>query len=96
MKKFYLAGAVRRGVHQALIYDADNGVEMAQRLSQVFPLPKDKKLYYVFDFGDCWLFKIVSLGSHAPARRGVQYPRLVSDTGAKPLQYGDDGWEGEM
>jgi hypothetical protein len=28
------------------------------RLSEIYPLPKHKKLYYWFDFGDCWIFEI--------------------------------------
>lgn len=54
------------------------------------------KWYYHFDFGDDWLFQIAKSRKkpHPPAK-GVKYPRLVKETGKRPVQYPDFGedWE---
>jgi hypothetical protein len=39
------------------------------RLSEIYPLPKHKKLYYWFDFGDCWIFEIASRERNALPRQ---------------------------
>ena len=57
------------------------------RLSEIYPLPKHKKLYYWFDFGDCWIFEIRKQGKESPAKPGVRYPRLLEEEGPKPEQY---------
>ncbi len=61
-------------------------------LKSFFPIPSGKKLFYLFDYGDNWLFK-VSLARKEPfsAVSGVKYPQLISVTGERPVQYPD--WE---
>ena len=57
------------------------------RLTQVFPLPKSLKLYYLFDFGDSWTFQIRKSRKVREPEPGVQYPRVVESIGPNPVQY---------
>jgi hypothetical protein len=56
-------------------------------LDKVFPLPKHKKLYYWFDFGDDWTFEIRKKGKDGLPASGTTYPRVVHEDGPKPEQY---------
>jgi hypothetical protein len=60
-------------------------------LADVFPLPKHKKLYYWFDFGDDWIFEIRKKGKDLVETPGSPYPRLIEEEGPQPEQYPD--WE---
>jgi hypothetical protein len=69
-------------------------------LSQIFPLPTGHFLFYMFDYGDDWRFKIrKSNRKQQFAAEGVEYPRVVGEEGENPRQYPmwDDGgdWAGE-
>jgi len=57
-------------------------------LESLFPLPKDRKLFYLFDYGDNWIFQI-SRTRNKPfvAEPGNQYPLLIGESGEKPPQY---------
>jgi hypothetical protein len=57
-------------------------------LENLFPLPKDRKLFYLFDYGDNWIFQI-SRTRNKPfvAEPGTQYPLLIGESGEKPPQY---------
>jgi hypothetical protein len=57
------------------------------RLNQIFPLPKHKKLYYWFDFGDDWIFEIRKQGKERAAAEGGGTPLLIEAEGPKPQQY---------
>ena len=59
-------------------------------VADLFPLPKNKKLFYLFDFGDSWHFRI----SKSPKRARnpeaeVVYPRVTEIVGDNPEQYPD-------
>ncbi len=74
-------------------FDAENkfqGDGETAILSEIFPLPKDHKLYYLFDFGDSWKFSISKLRKEKDPEPDVQYPLLVEESGIKPKQYGDE------
>ena len=60
----------------------------ATTLEGLFPLPKDRRLFYQFDYGDNWIFQI-SRARNKPfaAEPGTEYPRLIGETGEKPPQY---------
>ena len=59
-------------------------------ISELFPLPKGKKLFYWFDFGDNWIFQISkSRKKPKEAEKDIKYPRLMKVTGIKPIQYPD-------
>jgi hypothetical protein len=57
-------------------------------LDSLFPLPKGRRLYYWFDFGDDWMFQI-SRTRHKPFEPGpgAEYPQLLSERGTRPDQY---------
>ena len=57
-------------------------------LAQVFPLPKGHFLFYLFDYGDDWRFRIRKTNRKTQfATEGVIYPRVVSGVGENPEQY---------
>lgn len=88
MAQFHLA-ATARG-RQTLL-GPDDGADYADSmLEAIFPLPKHKKLFYLYDFGASWLFQISKHGKSIAMLRGVTYPRLISKEGVKPLEYGGD------
>jgi hypothetical protein len=71
-------------------FDEENGELYARTIASLFPLPPDRRLYYLFDYGDNWIFQV----SRARAKPFVpeaeaEYPRLISERGDKPPQYPD-------
>lgn len=79
-------------------YDDENEKIYETRIRDVFPLPSKKKLFYLFDYGDCWMFTISKSRKkpHEPVD-GVEYPRVVKETGDRPKQYEfddeEDDWD---
>jgi len=89
---FYL-GTASSGRQTSLNPDGDwddDARVFRMTLSEVFPLPKNKKLYYLYDFGASWRFQITKRGKATMGQPGVAYPRIVSETGVKPKEYGED------
>jgi hypothetical protein len=72
-------------------FDDENGLIFSTTLSDLFPLPKKQSLFYLFDWGDEWVFKISPTRKRPrePVNR-VKYPRVESESGVKPVQYPDD------
>ena len=60
----------------------------------MFAAATGKKVFYMFDYGDSWLFQLTKSRKkpHA-AEAGITYPRVVSEEGTKPDQYPD--WDEE-
>ena len=58
-------------------------------LKKSFPLPPGIKLFYLFDFGDEWVFQIGKRGKPKVEKDGVKYPRVTKEVGPKPVQYPD-------
>jgi len=56
-------------------------------LCEVFPLQKNQKLFYWFDFGDDWIFHIGRRLGKKPFDRRVRYPRVIEEHGPNPKQY---------
>ena len=51
---------------------------------------KDVTLYYLFDFGDQWVFQINKTRHKDKAPEpGATYPRVVESKGKNPIQYPD-------
>lgn len=87
--EFYLSNSGRsRNRDVVASYDHADTVSLAD----IFPLPKGKKLFYLFDFGDNWVFSVSKsrMPSFDPVI-GVTYPQLVGEKGDRPIQYQD--WE---
>lgn len=57
-------------------------------LAEIFPLPPKYKLYYLFDFGDGWIFSIKKSRkkTHDPVA-AIAYPRIIKEIGTNPEQY---------
>jgi hypothetical protein len=65
--------------------------EVAQmRLSEVLPLPKNKKLFYLFDHGDGWRFEITARGKPTTLMADQSCPCILAESGVRPLQYGNE------
>ena len=56
------------------------------RLKNIYPLGR-KRLYYLFDFGDNWIFEIRKHRTAKKPEAGVKYPRVVKTIGPNPEQY---------
>ncbi|MFZ4539235.1 IS1096 element passenger TnpR family protein [Propionivibrio sp.] len=90
MYEFYISRTARSG--NRVRFDDENGEVFSTAIEDLYPLPDKKSLYYFFDFGDNWLFKITkSRKRDQEPCQGIEYPRLVLETGVKPDQYPD--WE---
>ena len=72
-------------------FDDENGLIFSKTLKDLFPLPAKQSLFYLFDWGDEWVFKISPSRKrpHEPVK-GVTYPRVESESGVKPVQYPRD------
>ena len=86
MYEFFIARTERTRTRD--VFDDDNGELYSTTIESIFPLEPKKSLYYLFDYGDSWYFKITKTQkrNHEPIEK-LQYPRVVSDTGTKPIQY---------
>jgi len=57
-------------------------------LNKIYPLPKGLQLFYHFDFGDNWYFKIMrSRKKPKMPENGIEYPQLIESIGQAPKQY---------
>lgn len=66
--------------------DKSGSVSKSMKLSEIYPIA-GCKLYYLFDFGDCWLFQIKKSRKRLVDDSKVKYPRVVKKTGVNPEQY---------
>ena len=58
------------------------------KLNDIYPLT-GYKIYYLFDFGDSWLFQVKKLRKKLEEDKKVKYPKLIKSTGINPKQYPD-------
>ena len=69
-------------------FDDENGKLYTLTIEDLYPLEKGRKLYYLFDYVDHWLFKITKIQKKPhEAFEGIEYPRVVEKVGASPEQY---------
>ncbi len=61
-------------------------VSKSTELNQIYP-SDGLKLYYLFDFGDCWLFEIRKSRKKKVAVSSKKYPVVIESLGANPEQY---------
>jgi len=85
---FFVARTPRGQVRIRYGDDEDGDRLLTTTLETLFPLPKARKLFYLFDYGDSWIFQI-SRTRNKPfeAEPGVDYPCLISEIGEQPQQY---------
>ena len=86
---FFVSRTDRSGSRE--YFDDENGLLFSKTLKDLFPLPEKQCLFYLFDWGDEWVFKI-SRSRKRPHERvkGMTYPRIESESGVKPVQYPRD------
>jgi hypothetical protein len=71
-------------------FDDENGYLYERTIESLHPLPDKKSLYYLFDYGDNWLFKVARIKSKEQAADPhARYPRVVREVGTTPTQYPD-------
>ena len=63
-----------------------SSVPKKTKLNEIYPLT-GYKLYYLFDFGDCWLFQIKKERKKKNEDEKTKYPILIASTGINPEQY---------
>lgn len=85
----------RRSSNRRIIFTEDDRWEVREDvfystvLEEIYPLPKDIKLYYIFDYGDYWTFRIVKTRKKPKEKEAnVEYPRVIKEVGENPSQYG--------
>lgn len=83
---FFVARHARSG--QREFYDDENELMFTTSFDDLFPLPSKRTLFYLFDWGGEWVFKI-NRSRRRPMEpvEGVAYPQVVNETGIKPIQY---------
>ncbi|WP_295427028.1 hypothetical protein [uncultured Thiodictyon sp.] len=88
---FFVARTPRSRDRVRYNYDPDDEEDdrlYTTTLESLFPLPKGRKLFYLFDYGDYWIFQISRTRSKPfAAQPGVDYPSLIDESGEKPEQY---------
>ncbi|MEO5934595.1 MAG: hypothetical protein ABIQ08_13740 [Duganella sp.] len=93
LSDFYLANSLR-GKRTWFTpdgeWDPDNSDIWDRRLCDIYPLDRNKKLYYAYDAGASWRFEIVKKGKEKNALAGQEYPHVVAQEGVMPLEYGPD------
>jgi len=67
-------------------YPDDGGDYENILVKVIYPL-KGLKLYYLFDYGDNWIFEIRKSRKEVKPNQDRKYPRIVSDNGVKLKQY---------
>ncbi len=63
-----------------------SSVPKRTQLNEIYPL-KGYKLYYLFDFGDSWLFEIKKSRKKKIENKKIKYPLIIESTGVNPEQY---------
>jgi len=61
-------------------------VQKKLKLNEIYPLT-GYKIYYLFDFGDRWIFQIKKSRKKLEENKQVKYPKLVKSVGVNPEQY---------
>jgi len=56
------------------------------KLNEIYPLT-GYKLFYLFDFGDCWLFQVKKSRKKKTEDKQTKYPVLIESLGINPEQY---------
>lgn len=93
LSQFYLANGLRRKKTWLTAdgeWDGDDSAMWDRRLLDIFPIAKNKVLYYEYDAGSAWCFEIIKQGKEKMPLAGHEFPRIVEERGNRPLEYGPD------
>ncbi len=86
--EFFIANSI--GSSEKERFDDDNQGLWEYSIGDLFPLPKHKKLFYLFDYGDSWYFRLTKSRKKPKQKEaGISYPRVVEILGKNPEQYSD-------
>ena len=86
--EFYIART--DSSRERIRFDDENKGLYKFTLNSIFPLEEGKKCFYLFDYGDNWLFQITaSRKKPFPPVADIKYPRVIAESGTKPEQYPD-------
>ncbi len=55
-------------------------------LNEIYPLG-NLKFYFLYDFGDKWIFQIKKSRKRIKAETNVKYPRIIEKIGDDPLPH---------
>ena len=84
----------RRSSNRKIIFTENESWEIRQdvfystSLEDIYPLPPNIKLYYIFDYGDRWTFRIVKTRKKAKEiDEKIEYPKVIKEVGQNPHQY---------
>lgn len=86
---FYLANSPSPFAHKQRLTEDDEWRESSFaeiKIKDLYPLGR-KKLYYLFDFGDNWIFEIRKARGAKNPQAGAKYPRVIEAIGPNPEQY---------
>ena len=57
------------------------------QLREIFPIQDKFQLYFHFDFGDSWVFKIMKTRKNPFQDDTIRKPKLIEEIGENPEQY---------
>lgn len=84
----------RRSSNRKIVFSEDESWDVREDvfyntiLENIYPLPKGLKLYYIFDYGDSWTFRIVKTQKkEKEVDENIEYPRVIKEIGKNPDQY---------
>jgi len=84
----------RRLSNRAVIFSENESWEEREdvfsstTLENIYPLPKNIKLYYIYDYGDMWVFRIVKTRKKPKEiDTKIKYPNVIKEIGRNPRQY---------
>lgn len=70
--------------HEISMHEHNESIETA--LCKIYPLDR-KYLFYMFDYGDSWTFKIKKVGRTKWAKNSIERCNIISSIGENPRQY---------
>lgn len=69
-------------------FNEENEKIYTATISDLYPLNAHKKIFYLFDYGENWIFRIKKLSRKAKARDpAIDYPIVIRSQGENPEQY---------
>ncbi|MEI8670085.1 hypothetical protein P4S65_18775 [Pseudoalteromonas sp. B131b] len=86
MYEFCIASSYYSRSAQRISCDDDKVIQ--ETIETIFSKAKGKKLFYMFDYGDSWLFQINKSRKKCFSEKpNTLYPKVVLESGVKPEQY---------
>jgi len=74
-------------------YDIESNDVYNITLEKLYPIEAGYKLFYLFDYGDSWIFKITKTRKKPTTKvDGADYPRIIESVGKNPEQYEECEW----